>query len=74
MESNTTIYHFAKFDIDQGFLTEPMVKYGNLSLSNFEPYSHVELRVISNYSDIMDGKLAFAVSNQLFDITLRGPL
>lgn len=51
-----------------------MVKYGNLSLPNFKPSAHVEMCVISNYSDIMDGKLAFAVSNQLFDITLRGPL
>ncbi len=51
-----------------------MLSYGNLSVPNFEPYAHAELRVISNYSDFMDGKLAFVVSDKLFDITLRGTL
>lgn len=32
------------------------------------------MRVVSNYSDPMDGRLAFVVKDLLFDITLRGPL
>lgn len=43
-------------------------------MQNFSPFVSTKMRVVSNYSDFMDGRLAFVADEYLLDITLRGPL